>query len=77
MIALSPNNPTVAALCFPEITKRIQAELDNVVGRDRLPAFDDESLLPFLGAFIKEVTRRVHLHSSITLPADMVDGGST
>lgn len=77
MTALLPNNPTVAALCFPEIARRIQAELDNVVGRDRLPTFDDEILLPFLGAFIKEVTRCIHLHSSITLPTDMVDGGST
>jgi len=47
----------VAALTFPDITKRIQAELDSVVGRDRLPTFDDESSLPFLCAFIKEVTR--------------------
>jgi hypothetical protein len=51
------NNLTVAALCFPDITKMIQAELDTVVGRDRMPTFDDERLLPFLGAFIKEVTR--------------------
>ncbi|KAI0301395.1 cytochrome P450 [Russula brevipes] len=47
----------VAALCFPEITHRIQAELDSVVGRNRLPMFSDERSLPFLGAFIKEVTR--------------------
>jgi len=47
----------VAAVCFPEVLKRIQAELDSVVGRDRLPTFDDERSLPFLGAFIKEVTR--------------------
>jgi hypothetical protein len=60
-------NLTVAALCFPEITKRIQAELDNVVGRDRMPTFDDERLLPVLGAFIKEITRRVLLYLSIPL----------
>jgi len=61
------NNLTVAALCFPEITKRIQAELDSVVGRDRMPTFDDERSLPFLGAFIKEITRRVLLYLSIPL----------
>jgi hypothetical protein len=61
------NNLTVAALCFPEITKRVQAELDNVVGRDRMPTFDDERLLPFLGAFIREITRRVVLYLSIPL----------
>jgi hypothetical protein len=59
MSASSSHNSTVAALCFPEITHKIQAELDSVVGRNRLPMFSDERLLPFLGAFIKEVTRRV------------------
>jgi cytochrome P450 len=47
----------VAAICFPEILKRIQAELDSVVGRDRMPTFDDERSLPYLCAFIKEVIR--------------------
>ena len=49
--------PTVAIICFPEALKKIQAELDNVVGRDRMPTFDDERSLPYLAAFIKEVTR--------------------
>jgi hypothetical protein len=40
---------------------RIQEELDSVVGRDRLPTFDDEQSLPYLVAFIKEVTRRACL----------------
>jgi hypothetical protein len=61
------NNPTVAALCYPEITKRIQTELDNTVGRDRMPTFDDERSLPFLGAFIKEITRCVLLYVSVHL----------
>ena len=56
---LLSNIPTVAAICFPEVLKRIQAELDSIVGRDRMPTFDDEHSLPFLGAFIKEVTRCV------------------
>ena len=59
--SLASNHLTVAALSFPDITKRIQAEIDSVVGRDRLPTFHDEPSLPFLGAFIKEVTRRVSL----------------
>ena len=48
-------------LVYPEITTRIQEELDSVVGRDRLPTFDDERSLPYLVAFIKEVTRRACL----------------
>jgi hypothetical protein len=53
--------PTVAASCFPESLKKVQAELDSVVGRDRMPTFDDERSLPYLVAFIKEVTRCVLL----------------
>ncbi|KAH9169386.1 cytochrome P450 [Lactarius sanguifluus] len=51
----------VAVVTYPDITTRIQEELDNAVGRDRLPTFDDEGSLPYLIAFIKEVTRRVCL----------------
>ena len=65
---LLSNIPTVAAICFPEVLKRIQAELDSIVGRDRMPTFDDEHSLPFLGAFIKEVTRCVLLFYLKTLP---------
>lgn len=78
MIAPSCHNPSVAALCFPEITKMIHAELDSVVGRDHLPTFDDECSLPFLGAFIKEVIRCVFsvLRSRfpITLQIHIKDG---
>lgn len=52
---------TVAAICFPEALKKIQAELDSVVGRDRMPTFDDKRSLPYLVAFIKEVNRCVVL----------------
>ena len=68
MDTLPSNFPVVAAICFPEVLKRIQAELDSVVGRDRMPTFDDERSLPFLGAFIKEVTRRVLLSYLNPLP---------
>jgi hypothetical protein len=62
------NISTVAAINFPEVLKKIQAELDSVVGRDRMPTFDDERSLPFLGAFIKEVTRRVLVFYLSALP---------
>ncbi|KAI9037331.1 cytochrome P450 [Aspergillus affinis] len=44
---------------FPEVQKKAQAELDRVVGRDRLPTIDDEKSLPYCRAIIKEV-ERVH-----------------
>ncbi|KAI0351930.1 cytochrome P450 [Trametes cingulata] len=40
-----------------EAQERAQAELDAVVGPDRLPAFSDRSSLPFVNALIKEVLR--------------------
>ena len=58
---VSNNISIVAAICFPENLKKIQAELDSVVGRDRMPTFDDERSLPYLVAFIKEVTRCILL----------------
>ena len=57
--------PTVAAICFPESFEKIQAELDSVVGRDRMPTFDDQRSLPYLVAFIKEVTRCVLLYPNL------------
>ncbi|KAH9970119.1 cytochrome P450 [Lactifluus volemus] len=42
---------------FPDVQKRVQAELDAVVGRKRLPTFEDRSSLPYLEATIKESLR--------------------
>src|SRR6267142_6822774 len=42
---------------FPDVQKRIQAELDTVVGRKRLPTFEDRAALPYLDATIKESLR--------------------
>jgi cytochrome P450 len=42
---------------FPDVQKRVQAELDAVVGRKRLPNFEDRASLPYLEATIKESLR--------------------
>jgi cytochrome P450 len=42
---------------FPEIQKRAQAEIDAVVGNDRLPSFSDRNQLPYIEALVKEVLR--------------------
>ena len=47
----------LALVLFPHAQKRAQAELDVVVGRDRLPTFDDRQRLPYIEAFCKEVMR--------------------
>ncbi len=44
-------------MCYPEVQKKAQEELDRVVGHGRLPGFEDEESLPYLSAIIKEVHR--------------------
>ncbi|CAK9134330.1 unnamed protein product, partial [Ilex paraguariensis] len=43
---------------FQEVAKSVQAELDAVVGRKRLPTFDDLPYLPITEATILEVLRK-------------------
>lgn len=50
---------TVFALREPQLQSRVQEELDQVVGRRRLPSLDDMPNLPYTEAFILEVMRRV------------------
>lgn len=47
----------LAIVSFPEIQKKAQAELDEVVGRHRLPTFADYPKLPYLAAIVKESLR--------------------
>ncbi|XP_045142994.1 cytochrome P450 1B1 [Echinops telfairi] len=42
---------------YPEVQARVQAELDQVVGRDRLPCMDDQPNLPYIMAFMYEAMR--------------------
>ena len=42
---------------FPDVQKRAQAELDAVIGPQRLPNFADRENLPYVAALIKEALR--------------------
>ena len=42
---------------FPEVQVKAQAELDAVVGSERLPCFNDRDSLPYINAVCKEVLR--------------------
>lgn len=44
---------------FPEAQRKAQAELDRVVGQDRLPELEDRDSLPYVSALAKEVLRYV------------------
>ncbi|KAI0326111.1 cytochrome P450 [Cubamyces sp. BRFM 1775] len=46
-----------AMVLHPEVQQRAQAELDAVVGRDRLPEHTDRPSLPYVSALVKEVLR--------------------
>ena len=41
----------------PAVAKKAQAEIDAVVGTDRLPSFADREHLPYVNALAKEVFR--------------------
>ncbi|RYP41529.1 hypothetical protein DL767_000956 [Monosporascus sp. MG133] len=47
----------MAMVLYPDSQKRAQDELERVVGRQRLPTFDDYDQLPYIQAMIKELLR--------------------
>lgn len=44
-------------LHYPEVLRKAQAEVDTVVGFDRMPEYDDHDKLPYVNALINEVLR--------------------
>ncbi|KAG8742021.1 hypothetical protein FRC10_002097 [Ceratobasidium sp. 414] len=47
----------VAMLLFPEAQRTAQAEIDTIIGSERLPVMEDRSQLPYIERLIKEVIR--------------------
>lgn len=47
----------LAMCCFPEKQKRAQEELDRVVGRERMPSWEDEDALPYITSTVSEILR--------------------
>ena len=48
---------TLAAVLHQDKVKILQQEIDSVVGRDRMPTFEDTEKMPYLTAFVKEIHR--------------------
>ncbi|KIX00584.1 uncharacterized protein Z518_09649 [Rhinocladiella mackenziei CBS 650.93] len=46
-----------AAVLFPEAIKKAQEEVDRVVGRDRLPSWEDRPHFPYITAVVNETHR--------------------
>ncbi|KZT74723.1 cytochrome P450 [Daedalea quercina L-15889] len=47
----------LAMMCFPEVQKKAQDEIDSVIGNDRLPSLADLDQLPYVTALFWEVLR--------------------
>ena len=47
----------LAMVLHPDIQTKAQADIDRVVGRDRLPDFNDRSALPYVDAILRETLR--------------------
>ena len=59
----------------PEVLKKAQDEIDEVIGYDRLPTLQDRDVLPYVHALCKETSRWVcqAVHLSSTQQHDNVD----
>ena len=44
-------------MTYPQVQSQAQRELDKIVGRSRLPQFEDRDQLPYVGRVLKEVLR--------------------
>ncbi|GBN61637.1 Cytochrome P450 2C39, partial [Araneus ventricosus] len=51
----------------PDVQKKVQEELDSVVGRERLPSWTDKQNLPYLDATIQELYRKAALFLVLTM----------
>jgi cytochrome P450 len=47
----------LAMVLYPEVQAKAQAEIDQVVGKDRLPDFNDRPMLPYMDAIMRETLR--------------------
>ena len=57
----------LAMALYPDAQKQAQADLDRVVGPNRLPECSDRNSLPYINALLKEVLRW-HVVVPIGLP---------
>ncbi|KXH30348.1 hypothetical protein CSAL01_11130 [Colletotrichum salicis] len=51
----------LAMILFPGVQKKAQAEIDYIVGGDRLPDFGDRDRLPYVNGVVKEALRWLHV----------------
>ncbi|KAJ3548586.1 hypothetical protein NM688_g5274 [Phlebia brevispora] len=47
----------LAMVLYPDVQAKARAEIDRIIGRDRLPEFGDEESMPYVSAIVKETWR--------------------
>jgi cytochrome P450 len=47
----------LAMVLHPDVQAKAQADIDRVVGKDRLPDFNDRAMLPYMDAIMRETLR--------------------
>jgi cytochrome P450 len=62
----------LAMLVYPEVQTNAQAEIDRVVGKDRLPEFDDQENLPYVQAVVSECLRWLPV-TPTGIPPSLID----
>ncbi|XP_022090540.1 cytochrome P450 2U1-like [Acanthaster planci] len=51
----------VCMVLYPDVQARVQAEIDEVVGQDRMPTMADRAHLPYTQATLQEINRRCNV----------------
>jgi len=66
----------LAMILFPRVQERAQAEIDRIIGSDRLPKISDQMQLPYCVALCKEIQRSVYIvyFSNVTRNLIFLDG---
>ncbi|KAF8327073.1 cytochrome P450 [Amanita rubescens] len=64
---------TLAMVLFPEVQRKIQEELDRVVGQGRLPDFEHLDSLPYLVATIKRRYDGIQRRRLVTVPHSLTE----
>lgn len=44
----------LAMVSYPDVQRRAQAEINSVIGKDRLPTFEDRASLPYVESILRE-----------------------